>query len=554
MASEPTTLGEVFALGIQKFQRPDRFLQKVKGVYHPMSTEEFARRVRACAGALAAGGVVRGDRVAILSYNRVEWHIADFACQLLGVADVPIYSTLPPDQCAYILQDSGAKVIFVENADQVAKVRGQVPRIVSFEPAEGAESFDDFLKKGGEPPAVKIEPDDLATLIYTSGTTGVPKGVMLTHRNLVSNMLASASAFGITPADTILSFLPLSHVFERIFDYLFFLWGTSIAYAEHVDKVAENLLEVRPTIMAAVPRFYEKVYSKIRKSVVEQKPWKQGLFEWARAVGAAAGEYHRRGSRPPFGLRFRFGLAKLLVLNKLQARVGGRIRFFVSGGGALSRDVAEFFYSLGLPILEGYGLTETSPVICVNRIGATRLGTVGQRIPGVDVKIAEDGEILARGPNIMKGYYNKPEESAKVMIDGWFATGDIGELDADGYLKITDRKKDLFKTSGGKYVAPSVIEGRLKLSPRILNAVVIGDARKFPSALIVPAKGVTREEIAKEVATLNESLAHHEQLKKFELIDTDFTIDGGELTPTMKVRRKVVEKKYKQLIDAIYAE
>ena len=554
MAAEPVTLADVFTLGIQKFTRPDRFLQKSKGAYHPMSTEEFARRVRACAGALASMGVVRGDRVAILSYNRVEWAIADFACQLLGVADVPIYSTLPPDQVAYILQDSGAKAIFVENADQVAKLRGLTIRTISFDPAEGAESFEDFLKKGGEPPVVKVEPDDVATVIYTSGTTGVPKGVMLTQRNLVSNMLASAAAFDITPSDMILSFLPLSHVFERIFDYLFFLWGTSIAYAEHVDKVAENLMEIRPTIMAAVPRFYEKVYSKIKKSVAEQKPWKQGLFEWARAVGAAAGEYHRRGARPPLGLRFRLGLAKLLVLNKLQGRVGGRIRFFVSGGGALSRDVAEFFYSLGLPILEGYGLTETSPVICVNRIGATRLGTVGQTISGVEIKIAPDGEILARGPNIMKGYFNKPEETAKVIVDGWFATGDIGEIDADGYLKITDRKKDLFKTSGGKYIAPSVIEGRLKLSPRILNAVVIGDARKFPSALIVPAKGVTREEIAQEVATLNETLAHHEQLKKFELLEADFTIDGGELTPTMKVKRKVVEKKYKQLIDAIYAE
>jgi len=554
MSSEPTTLAEVFTVGIQKFQRPDRFLQKSNGAYRPISTEEFARRVRACAGALAAGGIVRGDRVAILSYNRVEWAIADFACQLLGVADVPIYSTLPADQVAYILQDSGAKAIFVENGDQVAKVRGLAVRVISFDPAEGAESLDEFLKKGGEPPAVKIEPEDLATIIYTSGTTGVPKGVMLTHRNLVSNILASAAAFVVTPDDKILSFLPLSHVFERIFDYLFFLWGASIAYAEHVDKVAENLLEIRPTIMAAVPRFYEKVYSKIRKSVAEQKPWKQGLFEWARAVGAVAGDFHRRGARPPLGLRVRLGLANLLVLKKLQGRVGGRIRFFVSGGGALSRDVAEFFYSLGLPILEGYGLTETSPVICANRIGATRLGTVGQTIPGVEIKIAADGEILARGPNIMKGYYNKPEETAKVMVDGWFATGDIGEIDAEGYLKITDRKKDLFKTSGGKYIAPSVIEGRLKLSPRILNAVVIGDARKFPSALIVPAKGVTREEIAKEVAALNESLAHHEQLKKFELIDTDFTIDGGELTPTMKVKRKVVEKKYKAVIDAIYAE
>jgi len=554
MASDPRTLAEVFLQGIDKFQRPDRFQQKTGGAYRPMSSQEFGRRVRACAGALASIGIRRGDRVAILSYNRVEWAIADYACQLLGAADVPIYSTLPPDQVAYILQDSGAKAIFAENADQVAKVKGTIPHIISFDPAEGAESLEEFLKKGQEPPPAAIEPDDLATIIYTSGTTGVPKGVMLTHRNLVSNMMASGSAFDVTPADTILSFLPLCHSFERIFDYLFFWWGASIAYAEHVDKVAENLNEVHPTIMAAVPRFYEKVYSKIRKSVTEQKPWKQGLFEWARGVGAIWAEAHRHGAPLPFGTRLRLAFARMLVLNKLKGRVGGRMRFFVSGGGALSRDVAEFFYSIGLPILEGYGLTETSPVLCVNRLGRTRLGTVGPPIRDVELKIAADGEILARGPNIMKGYYNKPEETAQVMQDGWFATGDIGEIDAEGYLRITDRKKDLFKTSGGKYVAPSPIEGRLKLSPRILNAVVIGNARKFPSALIVPAKGVGRDEIAKDVAALNDSLAHHEQIKKFELVEKDFTIDGGELTPTMKVRRKVVEQKYKALIDAIYAE
>src|SRR6185295_870749 len=476
----PRTLAEVFLQGIDKFQRPDRFQQKTGGAYRPMSSQEFGRRVRACAGALASIGIRRGDRVAILSYNRVEWAIADYACQLLGAADVPIYSTLPPDQVAYILQDSGAKAIFAENADQVAKVKGTIPHIISFDPAEGAESLEEFLKKGQEPPPAAIEPDDLATIIYTSGTTGVPKGVMLTHRNLVSNMMASGSAFDVTPADTILSFLPLCHSFERIFDYLFFWWGASIAYAEHVDKVAENLNEVHPTIMAAVPRFYEKVYSKIRKSVTEQKPWKQGLFEWARGVGAIWAEAHRHGAPLPFGTRLRLAFARMLVLNKLKGRVGGRMRFFVSGGGALSRDVAEFFYSIGLPILEGYGLTETSPVLCVNRLGRTRLGTVGPPIRDVELKIAADGEILARGPNIMKGYYNKPEETAQVMQDGWFATGDIGEIDAEGYLRITDRKKDLFKTSGGKYVAPSPIEGRLKLSPRILNAVVIGNARSSP--------------------------------------------------------------------------
>jgi long-chain acyl-CoA synthetase len=271
-------------------------------------------------------------------------------------------------------------------------------------------------------------------------------------------------------------------------------------------------------------------------------------------VGASAAEFFRRGLPLPLGLRFRYGLAKLLVLNKLAARVGGRIRFFVSGGGALSRDVAEFFHSVGLPILEGYGLTETSPVLTVNRLGATRLGTVGPVIPGVELKIAADGEILARGPNIMKGYYNKPDETAKVIQDGWFCTGDIGEIDAEGFLKITDRKKDLFKTSGGKYIAPGPIELRLKLSPRVLNAVVIGDRRKFPSALIVPAPGVTKSEITKDVEALNQSLAHHEQIKRFELIQADFTIEGGELTPTMKVRRRVVEQKYREIIDGIYAE
>jgi long-chain acyl-CoA synthetase len=554
MSPDPQTLAEVFAQGIERFPRPDRFQQKSGGVYRPISSEEFARRVRACAAALAAIGVGRGDRVALLSYNRVEWAIADFACLLIGAADVPIYSTLPADQCAHILQDSGAKAIFVENAEQAGKVRGRVSHLISFDPAEGCTSFEDFLRPGTEPPATSVAGDDLATIIYTSGTTGLPKGVMLTHRNLVSNMLASGSAFDVTPADTILSFLPLSHSFERIFDYLFFWWGASIAYAEDVDQVANNLLEVRPTIMAAVPRFYEKVYAKIRKSVADKSSWHRRLFEWARSVGAILSELQRHGANPPLRARFIHWIAKTLVLNKLAARVGGRVRFFVSGGGALSREVAEFFYSIGLPILEGYGLTETSPVLCVNRFHQARLGTVGPAIPGVELKIAPDGEILARGPNIMKGYYNKPEETAQVLHDGWFSTGDIGEIDGEGFLKITDRKKDLFKTSGGKYVAPSPIEGRLKLSPHILNAVVIGDRRKFASALIVPAKGVTKEEIDQDVAALNESLAHHEQIKKFELVDKDFTIEGGELTPTMKIRRRVIEQKHQALIDRMYAE
>jgi len=550
----PRTLAELFTRGLEAWPRPDRFLQKIGGVYQPVSSEEFGRRVRSCAAALASLGIGRGDRVALLSYNRIEWAVVDYACQLLGVVDVPIYSTLPADQCAYILEDSGARAVFVEDAGQAAKVRGKVPHLIAFEPVEGAVSFADLLTRGREVPFPSVDPEDVATIIYTSGTTGVPKGVTLTHRNLVSNVIASGSAFDVTPRDAILSFLPLSHSFERIFDYLFFWWGASIAYAETVDKVAENMLEVRPTIMAAVPRFYEKVYSKIRKSVAGQKPWKRGLFEWAHGIGASAAECFRRGAPLPLGLRFGYGVAKLLVLGRLADRVGGRIRFFVSGGGALSREVAEFFHSIGLPILEGYGLTETSPVLTVNRLGGTRLGTVGPPIPGVELRIAADGEILARGPNIMKGYYNRPEETAQVIQDGWFCTGDIGEIDAEGFLRITDRKKDLLKTSGGKYIAPGPIEGRLKLFPGILNAVVIGDRRKFPAALLVPAKGATREEIAADVETLNRSLAHHEQIKRFELIDVDFSIEGGELTPTMKVRRRVVEQKYRAIIDAIYAE
>ena len=554
MSGEPRTLIDLYLKGIERFPRADRFLQKIGGVYRPISTAEFDGKVRACAGALSALGVARGDRVAILSYNRVEWAIADWACQLLGAADVPIYSTLPADQTAYILQDSGAKAVFVENAEQLAKIQGRVPHVICFESAPGGQSFEDFLKRGKDVKPATVDPDDLATLIYTSGTTGVPKGVMLTHRNLVSNILSSCEVLRVVPSDVGLSFLPLSHSFERILDYAMFHGGASIAYAEDTDKVVENLQEVRPTVMGAVPRFYEKVYAKIVKSVQGMKPGKRSTFEWARKTGALMAEHRRRGERGRLGLRFKHWIADLLVFRKLKARVGGRIRHFISGGGPLSRDIAEFFFSIDIPIIEGYGLTETSPVLTLNPPDRVRLGTVGKAIRDVELKIAADGEILARGPNIMKGYYNKPGETAEVLKDGWFATGDIGELDAEGYLRITDRKKDLLKTSGGKYVAPQPIEGALKLMPCVVNAIVIGDRQKFPAALIVPAPGSTREQVEAAVEGLNRTLAHHEQIKKFVLIDQDFTIEGGELTPTMKVRRKVVEKKYEAQIAALYAE
>jgi long-chain acyl-CoA synthetase len=554
MSTEPQTLVDLYLQGVERFPRPDRFLQKTGGGYRAISTAEFDRKVRACAGALAALGIARGDRVAILSYNRIEWAIADWACQLLGVVDVPIYSTLPADQAGYILQDSGAKAVFAENAEQLAKVQGRVPHVICFESAPGADSFEEFLKRAKDVTPATVEPDDLATLIYTSGTTGVPKGVMLTHRNLVSNVVSSCEVLRVGPEDTGLSFLPLSHSFERILDYAMFAGGASIAYAEHVDKVAENLLEVRPTVMGAVPRFYEKVYAKIMKSVEQMESGKRSTFDWARKTGAVMAEHRRRGERGGLGLRFKHWVANFLVFRKLKARVGGRIRHFISGGGPLSRDIAEFFFSIDLPIIEGYGLTETSPVLTLNPPDRVKLGTVGKAIRGVDLKIAPDGEILARGPNIMKGYYNKPAETADVMKDGWFATGDIGELDGEGYLRITDRKKDLLKTSGGKYVAPQPIEGALKLQPCIVNAIVIGDAQKFPAALLVAAPGATREQVQAAVDVVNRALAHHEQIKKFILIEQDFTIEGGELTPTMKVRRRVVEKKYQAQIAALYAE
>ena len=554
MQNEASTLADVYRRGIASFPRADRYLRKSGGAWTPVSTAELDRRVRACAAGLAALGLKPGDRAAIVSYNRLEWVVADWACQLIGVADVPIYSTLPADQVDYILRDAGARMVFVENAEQAEKAKASGLPLVSFDPAPGTESFDDFLRRGAEPPACAPAADDLATLIYTSGTTGVPKGVMLTHRNLVSNFTSCCNLLSIGPEDVLLSFLPLSHSFERILDYAAFHRGACIAHAEHIDQVVQNLQEVRPTVMGAVPRFYEKVYARIRDAAAGMSGLRRAIFEWARRVGGADAEFRRRGLRPPLGLRLRTALARRLVFRKMADKVGGRIRLFISGGGALSRDVAEYMWSLGFTLVEGYGLTETAPVLTINAPGGVRLGTVGRPIPGVEIRLAADGEILARGPNIMKGYLNKPEETAGVFVDGWFATGDVGELDPEGYLRITDRKKDLLKTSGGKYVAPQPIENRLKLSPHLRNAIVIGDARKFPAALLVPAPGATKDQLQSAVDEVNATLPHHEQIKKFAVVDADFTIEGGELTPTLKVRRRVVEKKYAALIDGLYGD
>jgi long-chain acyl-CoA synthetase len=518
---------------------------------------------------MAARGIKPGDRVALISYNRPEWAIVDYAAQLIGAVTVPLYSTCTPDQAQFILSDSGSKLVFAENAEQLAKAGGR--DAVVFDPAPGATSFESFLPADGAPPVVDSDPASLATIIYTSGTTGTPKGVMLSHRNLVSNIVSLLDIVSFTPEDVSLSFLPVSHGFQRCVDYAIFSKGAAVAYAESIDAVARNLLDVRPTILCAVPRFYEKVQDRVLQSIEAMSGFRKKLARWALGVGAEEMNYRTRGRPVPVGVRFRHAFARALVLNKIGAKTGGRIRLLVSGGAPLGRGTNEFFNAIGFTLIEGYGLTETSPVITLNRPGAVRMGTVGQAIGGVEVRIApEDGEILVRGPNVMMGYHNRPQETAEVMADGWFRTGDIGELDPDGYLKITDRKKDLLKTSGGKYIAPGPIESRLREHPLIVNAIVLGDRRKHAAALIVPDFAPLEREypglgrgalvdhppvlaaIQAHVDAINATLASWETIKRFALLEEDFTIQSGELTPTMKVRRKIVEEKRKVAIENLY--
>ncbi|HAR36105.1 MAG TPA: long-chain fatty acid--CoA ligase, partial [Acidobacteria bacterium] len=416
-----------------------------------------------------------------------------------------------------------------------------------------------------------------ATIIYTSGTTGVPKGAMLSHYNLVSNVQALRSVIEFTNKDTALSFLPLSHVLERMCTFAWIYVGATIAYAESVDTVAQNLVEARPTIMVSVPRLFDKFYARVIDNVLSSSSLKKKIFFWALKVGRKHAQKKINKEGISFWLKFRYRLAYKLVFSKIVEKTGGRVRFFVSGGAPLSRDIAEFFYAMGILVIEGYGLTETSPVIAVNRLEDFRFGSVGKIVPGVEVRIAPDGEIWARGPNVMKGYFKKEAETREAFEDGWFKTGDIGYLDKDGYLVITDRKKDIIVTAGGKNVAPQPIENTLKTSPYIANAVVVGNHRKFVSALVVPdfdkleiyarennitfanrQELIGRPEIYEfymnEVDRLTPHLASYEKIKKITLLDRDFEIEAGEMTPTLKVRRKIVEDRYRHLIDSMYAE
>lgn len=589
------TLARVFLNTEKNYRKEALMLVKREGKYCPISTDEFSQRVRNISAGLRAFGLNSGDKLIILSENRPEWVMVDLAAICLGAVTVPIYTSLTPPQIKYIINDSEARFVVCSNPDMWSRlevIRAELPLVEKYIMIEdlapaGVLTLKEVEKEGeklnrqnpGEfdKIAESIGPDDLATIIYTSGTTGVPKGAMLSHYNLVSNVQALRSVIEFTEKDTALSFLPLSHVLERMCTFAWIYVGATIAYAESVDTVAQNLVEARPTIMVSVPRLFDKFYARVIDNVLSSSNLKKKIFFWALKTGRKYAQKKINREKISGWLRFRYGLAYKLVFSKIVEKTGGRVRFFVSGGAPLSRDIAEFFYAMGILVIEGYGLTETSPVIAVNRLEDFRFGSVGKILPEVEVKIAEDGEIWARGPNVMKGYFKKEAETREAFEDGWFKTGDIGYLDKDGYLVITDRKKDILVTAGGKNVAPQPIENTLKSSPYIANAVVVGNHRKFVSALVVPdfdkleiwarennvAFGdrkelVNRPEIyeffMKEIDRLTPHLASYEKIKKISLLDKDFEIEAGELTPTLKVRRKIVEEKYKDLIDRMYAE
>jgi long-chain acyl-CoA synthetase len=593
----PATLNELFLSAMERYAKLPAALQfKRDGQWHGISHNELKLRVHRIYAALHQIGVTQGDRVGILSENRPEWAIADYACLMTRCIDVPVYPTLPAQQVAFILADSGCSVVFCSNAEQVDKVmsvREQLPglkHVIAFDvdvTREGVLSFSALEQEGEslrsqhsewESLGCQALADDIATLIYTSGTTGQPKGVMLSHGNITSNVLGSLAILDLHPGDYCLSFLPLSHIFERMVGhYTMTYGGVEISYASSIDAVSQEMVEIRPTILASVPRLYEKIYSRVLENSSTGGHLKRQIFQWAREVGDRRLNCILAEKPVPLPLAVQYWIADRLVFRKLRARTGGRLRFFVSGGAPLNVEICRFFLAAGLPILEGYGLTETSPVITVNRLERIKPGTVGEPIPGVEVQIAADGEIVTRGPHIMKGYYQNPVATAEAIdSEGWFHTGDIGVIDADGYLRITDRKKDLIVTAGGKNIAPQPIEAMLKTNKYFSSAVMLGDRRQFPIMLLVPnvdtvnswslhhgrptmtlaemaADPKVVEKLEREARRSLRDLAQYESPKKFLILPRDFSIESGELTPKMSIRRKVVEKNYATEIDALYA-
>src|SRR5579863_8715999 len=607
------TLNDIFFTAVErKLERA--MLHREAGEWLPISSQEFGRSTLRAARALQGWGIKKGDRVAILSENRPEWPMADMATLLLGAVTVPLYTTLTPEQTAFALNDSGCRAIFVSSEIHLRKVLSivshtKIERVVvmdsvsveltsraSSNPAVNLVRMDDLLGNSQidfqnldaksldsrinaeiESQARAIRPDDLATIVYTSGTTGASKGAMLTHGNIASNILCSLLGFDVRPGQISLSFLPLCHITARHVDLSMLYHGVTLAYCPFIEQLATALLEVHPTIFVAVPRVYEKIYAQAKRKA--QGFPKRSIFDWALSVGA---EYKPEilAGRTPSARTWR--LANKLVFSKIREGMGGQVKTFISGGAPLGRELAEWYATVGIRIHEGYGLTETSPVIAVNSPIHHRIGTVGKTLPNIEVRIAEDGEILVRGPSVFKGYWNRPEETQNAFVDGrnndgWFKTGDIGNIDADGYLSVTDRKKDLIKTSGGKFIAPQPIENSLKLNPLVAIAAIVGDKRKFAAVMISPnftlledwartndVAFASRAELVANpkvqalyegiVESINQNLARFEKLKRVLLVADEFTTDNGILTPTLKLRRRVVEDRYRQQIDDLYAQ
>lgn len=587
------TLNDIFFTAVDR-NLDSIMLHREAGKWLPISSREFGQKVARTSAALRSWGINKGDRVAILSENRPEWPIADISSLLLGAVTVPLYTTLTPEQTAFVLNDAGCRVIFVSSDQHLHRVisilpQTQIEKIVVMDDLAFTgdlapfadrcttvrsitEHGPDQLSSEIEQIARSITPDDLATIVYTSGTTGNSKGAMLTHGNIASNISCSLLGFSMRPGLVSVSFLPLCHITARHVDFSMLYHGVTLAYCPFIEQLPQALLEVKPSLFVAVPRVYEKIYAQAERQA--QGFPKRTIFDWALAVGR---EYKPEilAGKIPKSRRWR--LAYKLVFSKIRAGMGGKVETFISGGAPLGRELAEWYATVGIRIHEGYGLTETSPVIAVNTPSSHRIGTVGKTLPNLEVRIAEDGEIIVRGPSVFKGYWNRPEETKAALENGWFKTGDIGNIDADGYLSVTDRKKDLIKTSGGKFIAPQPIENALKLNPYISVPAILGDRRKFPAVMISPnfvrleewarQNGIdfaTRTELVENpkvqslyesvVEEQNQNLARFEKLKRVIVVPDEFTTDNGALTPTMKLRRRVIEERYKKQIDELYAQ
>ncbi|MEJ7623500.1 MAG: long-chain fatty acid--CoA ligase [Pyrinomonadaceae bacterium] len=595
---EPATLSDLFLRSLAEYDLPDALSYKADGEWKQISSREMVERAENIALGLHEIGLRKGDRAAILAANSPEWTLSDAGCQFAGVIDVPIYTTLADEPVRYIIDDAEARVLFLQDPAAYERLRepladcGSIERIILFAGAAVDDarviSLAELERRGRRLGArhpllaadlrIAIAPNDIATLIYTSGTTGEPKGVMLTHANLISNVHDASEKYALTGLDTALSVLPLSHVFERTGMYVYIRYGMRVHYAESIEKTPENLKEVRPTIFIGVPRIFEKVFERARLKAAQAGRVSELMFDWAVDVAKEYAIAQASGTSIPMALAAKHGIADNMVYAKLREFFGGNLRFCITGGAALPDEIFLIFTGAGISIMQGYGLTETSPVVSSSNPESVKIGTVGRPIRNVKVRIAEDGEVEVNGPGVMLGYYRKAEATRDAMTDdGWFRTGDIGDIDDEGFLKITDRKKELFKTSGGKYIAPSPIEQALRGSRFISQAVLVGNERKFVAALIVPnfemlesyarlkeldiatnADHCSHPRIldlfTRQIEAMTPNLSSFERVKKFALLQHELTVENGELTPTLKVKRRVVAEKYRETIDGIYRD